>query len=134
MIIYEHATFKIQSNEILVCKISNLNAYNKLDYKVAQRYLEAIVKLSKGKPLPIIVDLRDTKGTFSIAAARLLSKSFNSGAFIVSEAYVVNSLSINLLVHSYKRLFYSKIPFAIFKNVPKAEEYCLSTKMNLCAP
>lgn len=133
MIIYEHATFILQDNGILFCKISNLNVYSKLNYKVAQRYLEAIVKLSKGEPLPIIVDLRDAKGTFSIEAARLLSKSFNSGAFIVSEAYVVNSLPINLLVHSYKRLFYSKIPFAIFKNVSKAEEYSLTTKMNVCA-
>ncbi|WP_339712851.1 hypothetical protein [uncultured Kriegella sp.] len=134
MIIYEHATFSLQSNGILFCKISNLNAYNKLDYKVAQRYLEAIFKLSKGEPLPIIVDLRDAKGTFSIEAARLLSKSFNSGTLIISEAYVVNSLPINLLVNSYKRLFYSKIPFAIFKNVSKAEEYSLTTKMNVCAP
>ena len=111
-----------------------MNVHHKLDYKIAQLYLETIGKLSKGEPLPIIIDLRDTKGTFSIAAAQLLSKSFNSGAFISSEAYIVNSLSINLLILSYKRLFDSKIPYAIFKKVSKAEEYCLMNKTIICAP
>jgi len=78
--------------------------------------------------MPLLVDLRDTKGTFSIAAAQLLANSFKNLSLIISEAYVVNSLSINLLIRSYKRLYDTSIPYAVFNNMAMAEKYCLDFK------
>tara|TARA_R110002074_G_scaffold349981_2_gene520775 strand:- start:43814 stop:44233 length:420 start_codon:yes stop_codon:yes gene_type:complete len=128
IITYEHATLWTESNGILFCKINNLDAHNQLDFKSAQLYIEAIIKLTNGVPLPFVIDLRDTKGTFSIAAAQLLSKKFNSMPLIVSAAYVVNSLAINLLIQSYKRIYDTKIPHAIFKDMTTATSYCLKYK------
>ncbi|SKB57706.1 hypothetical protein SAMN05660866_02223 [Maribacter arcticus] len=125
IITYEHATLWTDTNGILFCKINNLDAHNKLDFKSAQLYLEAIIKLTNGVPMPFLIDLRDTKGTFSIAAAQLLSKKFNTLPLVVSTAYVVNSLSINLLIQSYKRIYDTKIPFEIFKDMTSAKNYCL---------
>ncbi len=128
MIIYEHASFWTDSSGVIFCKFKSLNAHNKLDYKIAELYIEAISKLSNGVPMPLLIDLRDTKGTFSIAAAQLLANSFNNLSLIISEAYVVNSLSINLLIRSYKRLYDTSIPYAVFDDMSTAEKYCLEFK------
>lgn len=131
IIIYEHATFWTDSSGILFCKFQSLNANNKLDYKIAELYIDTISKLSNGMPMPLLIDLRDTKGTFSIAAAQLLANSFNNLSLIISEAYVVNSLSINLLIRSYKRLYNTNISYSIFEDMTMAEKYCLDFKNNI---
>jgi hypothetical protein len=128
IITYEHATLWTESNGILFCKINNLDVHNKLDFKSAQLYIEAIIKLTNGVPLPFVIDLRDTKGTFSTAAAQLLSKKFETMPLIVSTAYVVNSLAIHLLIQSYKRIYNTKMPQAIFKDMTSAKNYCLKYK------
>jgi hypothetical protein len=128
IITYEHATLWTESNGILFCKINNIDAHNKLDFNSAQLYIEAIIKLTNGVPLPFVIDLRDTKGTFSTAAAQLLSKKFETMPLIVSTAYVVNSLAIHLLIQSYKRIYNTKMPQAIFKDMTSAKNYCLKYK------
>lgn len=131
MIIYEHATIWTDSSGILFCKFKSLNANNKLDYPKAELCIEAISKLSKGISMPLLIDLRDTKGTFSIAAARFLARSFNNLSLIISEAYVINSLSINILIRSYKRLYDTSIPYAVFNTMEMAERYCLEFKNDM---
>ena len=121
-----HAKFWIGEEGILHCKLSNSNMDKKLDYKTAQLYLEAIETLSKGRPMPLLIDLRSTKGTFSSAAAQLLAKSWDNMPSVLCEGYVVSTLSVKLLVQAYKRIYKTKIPFGIFNNLNKATEYCLS--------
>lgn len=130
LIIYEHATFWIDNAGILFCKLTSLDAQNKLDFKIANKYIDAIVKLSNGIPRPFVIDLRDTKGTFSIAGAQVLSNALSKVSLVISEAYIVNTLSMNLLIHSYKRLYNTTIPFEIFNNDASALAYCLESKNN----
>tara|TARA_R110000744_G_scaffold182876_3_gene302181 strand:- start:1397 stop:1795 length:399 start_codon:yes stop_codon:yes gene_type:complete len=125
-IINKHVSFWVEDNSVLLCKISNLNPDQKLDYKIAQECLAVVSELNTGVPMPIIIDLRDVKGTFSIAAGHLLSKKIESMSLISTEVYLVNSLSINLLIKSYKRLYSKKLPHAIFKSMKLAKVYCLN--------
>lgn len=126
--INEHDFFWIQDDGILYVKLGSLDVDNKLDDRTAQLYLDAITELSKGTPRPLLIDLRGVKGTFLNTAAHLLSKNFENMSFVISEAYVVNSLSVKLLVQAYKRIYKTKIPYAIFENVSIAKEYSLSYK------
>lgn len=128
MIIHKHATFWTKGNGILFGKIRNLNSNQKLDAKTAQQYLDTIAELSKGAPMPFLIDLRDIRGTFSSEAAQLLAKSFNKLTNIVYEVYVVNSLPISLLVQSYKRIYHTKIPFIICNDMDMAQKHCLKHK------
>ncbi|NJB70367.1 hypothetical protein GGR42_000829 [Saonia flava] len=123
-----HTTFWTKNNGILFCKITK-NIYHKLDYKMAGLYLRTIATLSHGVPIPLLIDLRDVKGTFSIEAAQLLSKKFNDSPLIISEAYVVNSLAIKLLIRSYKRIYNTSIPYEIFSSMSMAKEYSLKNKI-----
>ena len=129
MIIHKHATFWTKGNGILFGKVRNLNSRYQLDFRTAQLYLETIAELSSGTPMPFLIDLRDVKGTFSSEAGQLLAKSFNKLSNIVYEVYVVNSLPINLLVQSYKRIYHTKTPYVIFDDISKAQEYCLKHKI-----
>lgn len=121
-----NASFWIQDNGILYCKLDSLEADNKLGYKSAQMYLESLEKLIKDNPMPLLIDLRNTKGTISIEAAHLLSESFNKMQHVICEAYVVNTLSVKLLVQGYKRIYKTKIPYGIFEKMDLAEAFCLS--------
>jgi len=129
---YGNATFWTQDNGILFCKLRNLQPDLKLDCKSASLYLDAIRKLSADEPVPLLIDLRDTKGTFSNDAAHLLSDSFSNMPFVICEAYVVNSLSVKLLVQAYKRIYKTNIPYALFNRISDAETYCLAMTAELC--
>lgn len=128
MIIHKHATFWTKGNGVLFGKIRNFNSQHQLDSRTAQLYLDTIADLSKGTPMPFLIDLRDVKGTFSSEAGLLLAKSFNNLSHIIYEVYVVNSLSISLLVQSYKRIYHTKTPFIICNDMEEAQEHCLEYK------
>lgn len=124
--IHGHSEFWIKDDGILYAKIGTPNMNNRLDVHTAELYIDAIARLSKGKAMPLLIDLRNTKGTFSNEAAQLLARKFKAMPIAICEAYVVNSLSVRLLVHSYKRIFNPDSPFEIFKTVTSAREYCLN--------
>lgn len=126
-----NATFWIQDNGILYCKLGNLEPDNKLDYKSARLFLDVIRKLSKDEPIALLIDLSRTKGTFSNDAAHLLSESFGNMPFVICEAYVVNNLSVKLLVQAYKRIYKTKIPYNLSDKIEKAEAYCLAMKAEM---
>ncbi len=126
--ILDHSSFWTDSDGILYAKIGTTDINKRLDYNTAMSYVEAIANLSKGRPMPLLIDLRNAKGTFSNAAAQLLSRKFKTMPFVLCEAFVVNSLSIRLLVNSYKRIFDPNSPFELFKTVAAARAYCLNFK------
>lgn len=121
-----HTTFWLDTKGILNCKLYNNNSEHKLDYKTAQLFLEAVDSLYSGKPAPLLLDLRDVKGTFTNDAAQILSSTLKKMNWVTCEAYVVNSLSVKLLVQAYKRIYKTKIPFALFDQISEAEAYCLA--------
>lgn len=127
-VVHKNASFWTDGSGILFGKINNLNPQQKLDDKTARLYLNTIAELSKGKAMPFLIDLRDIKGTFSVEAGQLLGKSMNEMSTILYEVYVVNSLSITLLVQSFKRIYHGTKPFVIFNDMTQALEQCLKYK------
>ena len=127
---FDKAKFWIDSNGILNCKHFNRDANWKLDEKEAEKYILAVLTLSANKSRPIIFDFRDLRGTYTILAARLVAKDPSVKKIIISEAFVVNSIAVRLLINAFKRIYEPLIPFKIFKNLEDAQKYSLK-KMEL---
>ena len=103
-------------NGILFCIIRHLDTNPYLNTITLEKYLNAVNILCEGKKIPFLIDLRNTEGTFSIKAAKTLATSHEFHDLIISEAYVVNSLKMKLLINSYKRIYEPLKPFIIFDN------------------
>lgn len=128
VIIYENAMFWTDSSGILYCKFNNKDSKSTLDYKTAKRYIDAIINLCNGKAMPFLIDVRDAKGTFSIAAAKLIAKNIELVKLRISEAFVINSIGITLLITSYKRIFNPITPYAVFRELDTAKAYSIDAK------
>ncbi len=115
-------------NGILFCEIRHLDSRRYLNTETLETYLKAVNTLCEGKKVPILIDLRNTEGTFSINAAKTLATSLEFHNLIISEAYVVNSLKMKLLINSYKRIYEPLKPFIIFDNYNDALNYSIEAK------
>ncbi|NRD22643.1 hypothetical protein HNV10_05285 [Winogradskyella litoriviva] len=127
---FNNAIFWTDDTEILYCEFSNTDSNIKLERKNVESYIEAITKLCDGKSMPFIVDLRNTCGTFPIAAAKLLAKSPELVKLRISESYLINTIEIKLLIGMYKKLYDKIIPFGIFKDLSSAKGFCQEAKNN----
>ena len=123
-----HAKFWTDSNDILYCQINNKNPKYKLDLDGVKLYINAIVKLCNGKAMPFLIDVRDSRGTFSPSAANMFSKATELAEIKISEAFISNSIGSKLLISSYKRIYDPVTPFNIFTDMVTALEYCIETK------
>lgn len=128
IIIYEDAMFWTDGSGILYCKFNNKDTNSKLDYRRAKLYIRAITKLCNGQAMPFLIDVRDARGTFSISAAKLLAKNLDLLRLRISEAFITNSLGINLLITTYKRIYNPITPFGVFNELVDAKKYSLETK------
>ncbi len=122
---FDKAKFWVDSQGMLNCKHFNRDVNWKLDEKEAEKYILAVLTLAADKPRSIIVDFRDVRGTYTILAARLLAKDPSVKNIIISEAFVVNSMAVRLLINAFKRIYEPTIPFKIFGNIEDAQEYSL---------
>tara|TARA_B100001059_G_C17803667_1_gene567764 strand:+ start:227 stop:640 length:414 start_codon:yes stop_codon:yes gene_type:complete len=122
-----HAEFWTE-NGILYCNFNNSNPNYTLDSDRVKLYIDAIVKLCKGKPMPFVYDITNSKGTYSTSAAHLFANSPSLVKLRISEAFVLNTIGIKLLIHSYKRLYDTKTPYKIFNNMNDALSYCVESK------
>ncbi|NNE31571.1 MAG: hypothetical protein HKN40_04300 [Winogradskyella sp.] len=116
---------------ILFCQILNTKAIKLNAKERLSQYVDAIYTLSEGKPIPFIIDMQSTLGTFSTEIAKLLADSPALNKIRLCEAFVSNSINTTLLVHSYKRIYESETPYRIFKDFETAKQYCLTYKDDL---
>lgn len=123
---HENATFWTKGTGIIYCELTNPDSRRKLDKRTAEAYLKSVSQLSIGHPMPLHVDLRKAKGTFSIEAAQLLTYELYENNLINCESFLVDSLSIHLVIQAYKKVFKSEIPYGIFKSTQKAHDFCES--------
>lgn len=123
-----YAKFWVAPEKILHCQFNNSNPEYRLDTKKVKTYIETISTLCNGKSMPFLIDLRNARGTFSTNAANLLSKSPLLREIRVAEAFVYNSMSMELLISSYKRIYDPITPFALFKDPEAAKNYCLNKR------
>ncbi|MGB5420098.1 hypothetical protein, partial [Algibacter sp.] len=128
IIIYENAMFWTDGSGILYSKFNNMDSNSKLDYKKANQYIDAIIKLCDGEPMPFLIDVRDARGTFSIAAAKLIANNLELVKLRISEAFLINSIGVSLLITAYKRMYNPVTPFGVFRNMEEAKTYSLETK------
>jgi len=115
-------------NEILFCEIINLDETRNLTVETVDSYIIAISTLCNGKKMPFLIDLRNTRGAFLNTAAKKLASSLKLSKLSVAEAFVVNSLKVNLLINSYKRIYEPITPFKIFKDYNEALTFSINAK------
>tara|TARA_R110002050_G_scaffold94765_2_gene197258 strand:+ start:127213 stop:127635 length:423 start_codon:yes stop_codon:yes gene_type:complete len=113
---------------VLFCEISNPDETSNLKEETVDSYICAISKLCNGKKMPFLIDLRNTHGTFLSASAKKLANSSEFSKLSLSEAFVVNSLKIKLLISSYKRIYEPITPFKIFNDYDEALAYSIDVK------
>ncbi len=124
--------FWIDNSEILHCTFKNVTNNNyKLSLSIVKRYINIVAKLCDGKPMPFLIDLREAKGTFSILAAKLLASSPKLKQVRLSEAYIVNSMKMKLVINTYKRIYEPVTPFQFFDNLEDGIDYCLTIKKDI---
>lgn len=128
VIIYENAMFWTDGSGILYCKFNNMDSNSKLDYNKAKLYINAITKLCNGNAMPFLVDVRDTRGTLSIAAAKLIAKDLELVKLRISEAFLINNIGVTLLIIAYKRIYNPITPYGVFRGMEAAREYSLESK------
>ena len=78
--------------------------------------------------MPLLVDLRDVVGSFSIDAAKILINNKSYQKNILCEAFVTNKINNKLLVLSYKRIYEPDKQYRIFNTFKEALEYCEAEK------
>ena len=133
IIIFPKVKFWIEENEILHCQFENHDSSHKLSVSNVLEYIKAILELTEGVPMPFLIDLRNTKGTFEHKAAKLLATHPELIKLKLAEAYVSNSMNMRLLILSYKRLYDPNTPYQIFKSDTPALQYCLEAKKTINA-
>ncbi len=125
---FNNAVFWTDETGILYCEFSNNDPNFKLELNNVKLYIKAITKLCDGKPMPFLIDLKDTCGTFSVSAAKLMAHNPELIKLRISESYVINTFGMKLLLSFYKRLYDRVTPFAIFTDLELAKAYCLERK------
>lgn len=110
---------------ILFCQFLNTSVNYKLLEEDAVHFLLAIEQLTKGKQIPMLVDLRNVVGSFSVEAVKLISNNEVFQQNTTRQAFVINTIHSKLLVLAFKRIYEPKKPFRIFDDVGKALEYCV---------
>lgn len=126
---YEFDTVRLWSERgILFCKFLGGNINHQLIEKDVYQYLEIIDKLAKGECMPLLIDLRDVVGSFSIDAAKILINNTSYQKNILCEAFVTNKINNKLLALSYKRIYEPDKQYSIFNTFKEALEYCEAKK------
>ena len=132
-IILNKAKFWTDEREILFCRYSNKDNHHELDVDTVERYEDAIMTLTKGKRMPFLIDMRNTKGSFNKNATKLFANSKIFKMIRMYEAFVVNSLSVNLAINSYKRIYEPNTPFIILTDFERAIDFCIKSKERIDA-
>ena len=115
-------------NGVLFCQIKNTNVNLNLEIDTLDCYINAVVKLCNGRPMPFLIDIRSSQGTILNPAAKLLAGNNDLKKLRLSEAFIINSIKMKLLINSYKRIFEPVTPFQIFDNLKDGLEYCIKIK------
>ncbi|MBR9844828.1 MAG: hypothetical protein GYB35_01360 [Algicola sp.] len=125
----ENVEFWIK-DDILFCKFNQTDCHISVD--TAKTYILKIEKLTKGQPLPFLIDARDFTGNFSPNAAKTLAKSTIIKAMTL-HAFVVNTLHNKFLVASYSRIYLKNPNVQIFESFDDALAACIESKNKLYA-
>lgn len=116
-------------HDLLFCKLNPIDCY--LTEAIVRTYLLKIEIISRGKPMPLILDFRKFVGNFSPEAAKIFAGSSISKRCINAQAFIIDSLNGKLLVNSYIRIYGDELNVRIFDQKESAIEYCLENQKRL---
>lgn len=114
-------------NGILFCKLNHTDCY--LTENRILTYLSKIEEITKGKPMPFVIDVRKFVGNYSPEAAKTFSDSSISRNFIIAQAFVADTLNGKLLISSYRRLYGQDADIRIFGQMELALAHCVESQI-----
>ena len=117
----------LKEHAFLYCKIKNQNEHMLFKKEQLAAYLDLITKLDQEATLPLLIDLTELKrlsssGIFSLLASNKIKS--NCSEFV----FIVNSLSIKLMIYNYLRLYKPLINSRVFGSLKSAMDYCSKNK------
>lgn len=115
-------SFRIE-NDLLFCELDHLDCYLREDQVIF--FLSKIEKITEGKPMPLIIDIRKFVGNFSPEAAKLFANSSISKKCISAQAFIICSLNGKLLINSYIRIFGEEANIKVFDQMESAISFGL---------
>ena len=115
------------SDDILYCKLVNTYDNHKFDIDIDKQYQETLHAICNGHFLPLIIDLRALNFLETFEVLKQLAKSKTLKHISLSEAIVVNTLFMKLIISFYKRFFAYYLPFKIVISIKHAKTYCNET-------
>lgn len=124
IMMFNNATFWTDGRGILFCKLNLTEASHVLNSEKVEKYIDAMVKVTEGNSMPLVIDTRNCSGTFELKAAKLFAKSPEFINLRIVEAYVVNSIAKKMLILSYKRIYDPSSKYKIFSTLEDAINYC----------
>lgn len=117
---FEGARLSIE-NGVLFYKLKQSDCY--LTENGVRAYLSKIEEITKGKPIPFVIDIRKFVGNFSPEAAKIFADSPISKN-IITQVFVTDTLNGKLLISSYRRIFGNDANIRIFSQMDAALAFC----------
>lgn len=107
----------------LYFKIENEKNCNSFNAWQLNRYIYVASNIIKETPTSLLLDLRNITGVPSSSTFSLLSKNFKLNTSFTKISFIVNSLSLKLLIHNYIRIYKPSIPSRVFNTIEKSIDY-----------
>lgn len=122
-ILIEDIKFWVDQN-IIYCKIyDGVEALN-LEKDAELIFFNAISALSKGKYMPVIINMREMSYALSVKIYKFLSNSTLLNSIVLSKAFLVHRFGLKALLSIYNFTSNPVVPSEIFKNQTLAIQHC----------
>lgn len=115
----------------LYFKIENENNCYSFNAGQLNRYIYVAAKIIKDTHIPLLIDLRNITGVQSSSTFRFLTNNDKLNTNFTKISFIVNSLSLKLLIHNYIRIHKPNIPSKVFNTIEKSIDYLESEKQTL---
>lgn len=122
-ILIDNIKFWVDQN-IIYCKIYDGFEINSLLKDAELIFYNGISTLSKGKYMPVIINMREIDYTFSIKIYKFLSNSTLLNSIVLSKAFLVHRLGLKILLSIYNFTSDPVVPSEIFNNQNLATQHC----------
>ena len=107
----------------LYLKIENEKNCTNFNAEQLNIYIYVAANIIEKTPTPLLLDLRNITRVYSSSTFSLLAKNFNLNANFTKISFLVNSLSLRLLIYNYIRLYKPCIPSRVFNSIEKSIDF-----------
>ncbi|MBN4046943.1 hypothetical protein JYU05_00185 [bacterium AH-315-P13] len=107
----------------LYFKIENEKNCDSFNTGQLNSYIYVAANIIKKTPVPLLIDLRNITGVPSSSTFRLLANNDKLNTSFTKISFIVNSLSLKLLIHNYIRIYRPSILSRVFSTIEKSIDY-----------